>query len=419
MRRRKRAHFPYILLLCLVFMVLIGIRQRLAAGDIPFSLSGIIEKYTSGSAEAVSSPPETASPEAELPALKGPESETAEPPEAMDDCYAYYYNQLNEDQQSLYRQLYFGVSARKDSVTVDTSDADTAQNIYRFVLCDHPELFWCTGSSTSNVYARKIEFMPEYSCSAEEITRRTAEIEAQASACLSGLSDTDSDYEKVRHVYTWLINTVDYDEKASDNQNIYSSLVNHASVCAGYARGLQYLLNKLSLPVIYVTGTLASGGSHAWNLVNCNDSWYQTDVTFGDPVFANTEDVPQDDLRYAYLCCTDTQIRGSHIPDNDVSFPACSSMDLNYYDQNGWFIRTCDAAALADQINEAINNGENGFTLQCANSDIYRQVCDVLLNTVIPDASQTYMKKHQLRQVSYRYTQDSDMLIFALCWTAG
>lgn len=420
MRRKRRSVFPFILLLCLILLLLVGARQHFVAEGSSLTFGSMLEQLLPEKEKNI--PDEESSAAADyLPSstesVSEPLSEADDPVTVMDNCYTYYYHQLTEAEQALYRRLYSCVSAREDSITLDTADSDTVHRIYHFVLYDHPELFWCVGSSQSHVYTDKIEFMPEYSCSTKEIASRTAEIEAQADACLSGLEENASDYEKVRYVYTWLVNTVDYDENASDNQNIYSSLVGHASVCAGYAKGMQYLLNRLSVPCIYLTGILSKGGTHAWNMVCCSGSWYQTDATFGDPVFAYTEDIPEDNLSYAYLCCTDAQIRGSHIPDGEVSYPACNSMDLNYYVQNGWFVWSCDETALTDLVASAVMDGQDGFTLQCANSDTYRQVCDMLLDTIVPAVSQTYMEMHNLKQVNYKYSKDADMLVFSLYWT--
>lgn len=418
MRRKNNSLFSLLLLLCLLLLLLLIVRYRFSGETSPVPLTELLteilpEKTTALFSEEESSPVQEVLSDIQ----ENTPVSSAVLPHEVDDCYTYYYQQLTKEEQALYIQLYTCAAARDESVTLHTTDSDMVHRLYYFVVYDHPELFWCVGSSQSNIYTNKIKFMPDYSLSEEEIAKRRTEIDAQAASCLSGISSDAGDYEKVRYVYTWLINTVDYDENASDNQNIYSALAGHASVCAGYAKAMQYLLNRLSVPCIYLTGTLKDGGSHAWNIVFCNGSWYQTDVTFGDPVFTDSTDLPEDNLSYAYLCCTDAQIRGSHIPDNEVSYPACNSMDLNYYVQNGWFVWSCDETALTDLVASAVMDGKDGFTLQCANSDTYRQVCDMLLDSVVPAVSQTYMEMHNLKQVNYKYSKDADMLIFSLYWT--
>ena len=86
-------------------------------------------------------------------------------------------------------------------------------------------------------------------------------------------------------MYDPVVDEVDYDESAPDNQNIYSIFVNRQSVCAGYSKATQYLLEQLGVFRTYVTGKTTEGGNHAWNLVKCNGDYYYVDTTWGDPVF--------------------------------------------------------------------------------------------------------------------------------------
>lgn len=91
---------------------------------------------------------------------------------------------------------------------------------------------------------------------------------------------------------------------APENQTLYSGLVNGQTVCAGYARTFQYLMNRLDIPVIYVTGTTDTGEAHGWNIVKCGDNYYNVDVTWGDPVFAEGEsgeyNLPDDLIYYDF-----------------------------------------------------------------------------------------------------------------------
>ena len=71
--------------------------------------------------------------------------------------------------------------------------------------------------------------------------------------------------------------------------SIYSVLQNGESVCAGYAKTMQYLAGKAGIFVTYVTGTATDPDTgetqdHAWNLVKCDGKYSYVDTTWADPV---------------------------------------------------------------------------------------------------------------------------------------
>jgi len=81
-------------------------------------------------------------------------------------------------------------------------------------------------------------------------------------------------------VHDTLIGQVDYVASAPMNQSAYSALVNGRTVCAGYARAFQYILQQLGIPCYYCTGY--AGESHAWNIVALDDGYYNVDATWDD-----------------------------------------------------------------------------------------------------------------------------------------
>ncbi len=197
----------------------------------------------------------------------------------------YYYQLLSDGQQLVYKEILQGIRNQAESIYIHCATANEFGRIYEYLLYDRPEVFWCTGKTQITSYSDYSEVRPGYICQGEELVRRSAEIDAAANACLAGISLEAPEYDKIKYVFEYLVNTVDYNMDAPDNQNIYSALVNKASVCAGYSRAAQYLLQRLGIECIYVVGTIPEQGPHAWNIVKCNGQYYQMDVTFGDPVF--------------------------------------------------------------------------------------------------------------------------------------
>ncbi len=62
---------------------------------------------------------------------------------------------------------------------------------------------------------------------------------------------------------------------------MYGTLVNRLSVCQGYAKTYQYLLNQLG-----IENYLCSSEKlvHVWNIVELDGVYYHVDVTYDDPI---------------------------------------------------------------------------------------------------------------------------------------
>lgn len=399
MRRRKKTRiFPLILLIFICMGVsnagLFNLRNLSGAAGVTQEVVGKIEEPQVPFAEMVID-----------------ELEVAD---------GFYYRSLQKEQQLVYKEIFQGVRSQEETIYVHIPDAEELGRIYEFLLYDSPELFWCTGEMQITSYSDYAEIRPVYICQGEEWQQKTAQIEAAAEACLSGIAVEADEYDKVRYIFEYLVNTVDYNLDAPDNQNIYSALVNHSSVCAGYSRAAQYLLQKLGVECIYVIGTIPQQGAHAWNIVNCGGQYYQMDVTFGDPVFQEEENggnVPVDGIDYGYLCCADAEIYKTHTPDETVAYPPCTSMDLNYYVLNGMYYETYDGNVILQEMNQSIYAMERSFTCKFPGDDIYSLAHDDIINNLIPQAAQTLASFYGLETVWYTYVEDSVMDAITVYWS--
>lgn len=321
----------------------------------------------------------------------------------------FYYRQLGGKEQIIYRELLQGLRDMKDCITIHAGRDDHPEKVYEYILYDRPELFWCAGSSRMTVYEDYTEFSPAYACTAKERAQRQGEIDAAETECIAGLDPSAGEYDRIRYVYEYLVNTVDYDENAPDNQNIYSALVGKSSVCAGYSRAAQYLLNNMGIECIYVVGTAQGQEAHAWNIVNCGGKYYQMDATFGDPVFLaaeSGEDLPGNIIYYDYLCCTDAEIMVDHTPTGEVAYPVCDSDDLNYYRLNGMYYDSCDLQILLGDMNDSIYEGQEIFVCKFSSPEIYQDARDAVVEDLFPKAAQTLGAVYGLEQVKYSYIED-------------
>ena len=214
-----------------------------------------------------------------------------------------YYDQLDSNSKTLYDAIYG--SKLKDGPTTDLvvfepipySGAEGLKDILypaiAVLLYDHPELSWLvnteftTGSSSSGLVNFGLS-EKGYQCATtpptgpvtlenksyantgnrEDITKA---IEAAKKNSI-GTLDGKSDYEKVKALYDWVCNNMEYahyrttdpnysaEEEAKFRNNwrgyqtAYSALVEKVTVCAGYAKSFKLLCDEYNIPCAIIWG---------------------------------------------------------------------------------------------------------------------------------------------------------------------
>ncbi len=258
----------------------------------------------------------------------------------FDSLFYPYYAMLTEDQQTPYRQIYAnaqeGNASFSPKVEVNTTDL---QNAFEAVVGDHPELFYLeTGYSVK--YTQKgmvVEVDLSYYTLLNNLDNETEKFRTAASEIITAAAAYSSDYEKEKYVHDALIQLVNYNANAKMSQSAYSALINQSSVCAGYSRAYQYILQRLGIPCYYCTGS--SGEDHAWNIVKLSDGYYNVDVTWDDT----------DPATYDYFNRTDADFSGTHVRKSlSVYLPAC----------NGVLFRGLESTGPQDVILEPVEGEE-------------------------------------------------------------
>lgn len=229
-----------------------------------------------------------------------------------------YYHMLNARMQRIYRQIYANALAVNDSFA-PMEQVNTAQlkSVFEAVYNDHPELFWLdTGYSCKHrADGNCVEITLQYNRTAQNLAQSKTEFEQAAKKILDEAQKKETDLEKERLVHNALIKKADYATSSAMNQSAYSALVSGDTVCAGYARAFQYLMQKLNIPCYYCTGY--SGENHAWNIVQIDGAYYNVDVTWDD-----TDPVTED-----YFNKTDAQLVGTHVRTGlSVYLPVCGEI---------------------------------------------------------------------------------------------
>lgn len=303
----------------------------------------------------------------------------------------FYFQTLTGEEQVWYRDIFNALDEMSEEAELSEESIAAlgeagVDRVFKCVLNDHPELFFVTGYSYSTyTYCdeiTRITFSGTYTMTAEERAEKEILLKDAAESLLSGISEDASGYEKVKYVYETLIEETEYSQDAAESQNICSVLLNKASVCQGYAKATQYLLNRLGVEATLVQGT-TNGGSHAWNLVRIDGEYYYVDTTWGDASYQVKEGYAAagylPTVSYEYLCITTDQLLKTHTPENFVKLPVCTAMENNYYVKEGLYFTEYAEDAVQALFEKSLAENRHDITLKCADAQVYQKFLEELI----------------------------------------
>lgn len=332
----------------------------------------------------------------------------------------YYYKQLTEEEQKMYAFLYEEVDKYSDKIVFGKPvDSIVFHKSYYAILQDCPEFFWLD----TNLQVTSLEETNEITqvnvvfdkISLEEVKQQRSAVDQVANEWLTQVDPAATAYEKVKKVYEIIINQTEYLEESPYNQDVRSIFLNHQSVCTGYARSMQYLLNKLGVSCTIVNGVMGEGVPHCWNLVNIDGIDYWTDVTQGDAAWSDGI------VCYGYLCFDDTVLNKNYVleknivlstmPDQETeffTFPACTSLEHNYFRLEGRRYDVYDPVAIGDSILQGVDEGRSVFAFQFASDEVFQSAVAGLENQELLDGVMSgLVNRFGVSSWNYSYGNDA------------
>lgn len=229
--------------------------------------------------------------------------------------YYPYYHMLNPTLQQVYRQVYANAENLITSFSpVVALTTEQVKNVMEAVYNDHPELFWLE-SEYSCKYLKTgicVEITLKFNATANDLPEAKKVFRTYAEEILAEAKGLGSVYEKEQYVHDALLQIVTYESNSLMNQSAYSALVLNRSVCAGYARAFQYLMQQLEIPCYYCAGY--TGQDHAWNIISLEGGYRNVDVTWDDT----------EPGTYDYYNKTDSEFQETHVRTGlSIYLPSC------------------------------------------------------------------------------------------------
>lgn len=283
--------------------------------------------------------------------------------------YQYFYGQLDKKEKVIYDKLYKGIIKSKSGFFVEKATEEKIQKIVPYILADHPEIFWCTGEVTcwsASGDDNTMEVYPIYNRFKHDKKNTIKSIEQTRDEIIASIT-VEGEFEKVKAVYDYVTQNYEYIAESIDNQNVVSALLNKQTVCAGYAKAVQYILNGMDVDTTYLTGTVMQEGVigyHAWNMVKVDGDYFYLDATWGDVV----GELPH--TCYNSFMLSDAEMLEIYTPDN--KYEPTKNPNNSWAMRNGITLSQWDPQQLANLWGNALNNGSNFIDFKCS-ATIYEE----------------------------------------------
>lgn len=318
------------------------------------------------------------------------QSTKTEEPQVREVSELYYaYHHLDREKQKIYLEMLDALTDMQSGTPLSTLDKSVLDVVFACVMNDHPELFYVDGYQyteyTLGNAVTRITFSGTYSMTSAEVEQARLLMEQRLAECFRQVPLNEDEYSTVKYLYEWLINHTEYDRSAENNQNICSVFLQGRSVCQGYAKAMQYMLQMANIQCVLVTG-FTNGERHGWNLVRVNGEYYYLDPTWGDASYASgSEDgisesfVPA--INYDYFLVTTDEITRTHSIEKAVELPQCTAVADNYFVREGLYFDSYDEARLAAVFDSEAVQEAGYVTLKCGSSETYELMAQMLIES--------------------------------------
>ena len=322
----------------------------------------------------------------------------------------YYYQQLNMQDQTVYRAFYDGVMAHRDIIPIPVKGdfpQEAFERIFDAMTKDNPLIYYLNQSScscASDMYGN-CAICPQYFFPKEKVKEYNRKVEKEVNRLAGDLNLTEgTEYEKEKKVHDWICRNILYDDEGADTRqltrviashNIIGVFAHHRAQCEGIAKAVKVLLNAVDVRCIVVTGESVKNGKrvpHAWNMVNIDGQPYHLDVTWDiGGIGSSFKRIP-----YDYYNLSDQLIIKEHKADTQL--PTCSSMQHNYFRiKKRTFWMKSQAIAY---VKRALQDGDTEFYFRLEGINVASDVAEIIYELICVFFSEKGITNKRVKRIA-------------------
>lgn len=275
----------------------------------------------------------------------------------------YYYNLLSYNGKIAYTLILNNVANHPERIEIPNLSEEELNSVFIALSYDNPALLCFGPTSELKSEKGKHYFIPQYSSDAASCVRKTEELNEKADSILKAVSKDMSDYEKELYIHDYICKSCVYDRNCdmSVSSTAYDALINKKTVCEGYARAAQLLLNKAGIYNYLIVGEATNSENvtetHMWNIVSVDGKNYHLDLTWDD------YDDNGKSISHTYFNVSDDMIFSNHF-NFEPKRNNCIYTDNNYFVKNQIFFSDYNSSVDKQIIKQAVKN------IKVGNSDV-------------------------------------------------
>ena len=286
----------------------------------------------------------------------------------------YYYSQMTRLQQSVYRQIYDGMTQLSPSFSVTALPMAELSDLWFRLRLDHPMIFYVTSfRCRKTAGADTVLFEPEYMFEKKKILEHQKNLEARITRLIRPMQSL-SGPEKAIAIHDFICSQVTYDKlKKGYSHEIIGPLQQGIGVCEGIAKTVKCFCDRLGIDcIIAICEADPERGNpyrHAWNIWKPEKTWYQLDATFDNSISCTEE------IRYDYMNLSDRMIFRDHRP---VIYPLPPCLDGDHFYYREKKLSFTKMEDVKNRIRQAIRKKKPRYTFHWRGGYLNREILQEL-----------------------------------------